>query len=605
MSDELLPYYHQELAFLRRMGAQFAEAHPKIAGRLRLDPDMAEDPHVARMVEAFAFLNARTRRKLDDDFPEIAEAMLQILYPHYLTPAPSMAIVQFTLNDAQAEMAEGYRLERGTTIETEPIEGQPCRFRTCQPVQLWPLEVSAAEFRGQPIKAPAGPPAGEARAAVRIELRRRSPKLSLGEVPLTSLRFFLHGQSQLVGSLYQLLFCNVLGVVVASSDEDKQAVVLEPSCLRAVGFEREEAALEQGVRSFPGYRLLTEFFSFPQKFHFFEIAGIPPSAVSRLDDTLVLYILLDRHVPELERHVERQTFRLGCTPIVNTFRQRAEPITLTQRLPEYRVEPDARRPHAHEVYSIDRVIGTAPDGSETEYFPFYSLQHGGAIRERAYWHASRRAAPRGGGSDVYLMLVDSQFQPRAERAILDIEITCTNRDLAHRLPFGGGQPRLQVASGAPPARLVCLTPPTRSQRPALRRGTLWRLVSHLSLNHLSLTDGPRGAEALREILRLYDFADSAETRAMIDGLTNVATRRVVGRVGHGRRSGVCRGLEVVLTLDEEKFSGGGLFLMATVLERFLGLYVSLNSFTETAVAIRGREEQLHRWPPRAGERVLL
>lgn len=605
MSDELLPYYHQELAFLRRLGAQFAEAHPKIAGRLRLDPDMAEDPHVARMVEAFAFLNARTRQKLDDDFPEIAEAMLQVLYPHYLAPVPSMAIVQFSLNDAQAEMAEGYRIERGASIETEPIDGLPCRFRTCHGVQLWPLELAAAEFRGQPVKAPAGPPAGEALAAVRIELRRRSPKLKLGDVPLSSLRFYLHGQSQLVGTLYQLLMSNALGVVVASADDDKQATVLGPECIRAVGFGDDEAALDYGARSFPGYRLLTEFFAFPQKFYFFELAGIPPTAVSRLDETLVLYILLDRHLPELERHVERTTFQLGCTPIVNTFRQRAEPITLTHRLPEYRVEPDARRPHAHEVYSVDRVISTSPDGTETEYFPFYSLEHGGAPAGRPYYHVSRRAASRGGGTDVLLMLVDSRFQPRAESGILDVEIACTNRDLAHRLPFGGGQPRLQVSSGAPPARLVCLTAPTRTLRPALRHGTLWRLVSHLSLNHLSLADEPEGAEALREILRLYDFADSAETRALIDGLTRVATRGVVGRVGHGRRRGVCRGLEVTLTMDEEKFSGGGLFLLASVLERFLALYVSLNSFTETVLAVQGGEAPLHRWPPRAGERVLL
>lgn len=605
MSDELLPYYHQELAFLRRLGAQFAESHPKIAGRLRLDPDMAEDPHVARMVEAFAFLNARTRRKLDDDFPEIAESMLQILYPHYLAPVPSMAIVQFILNDAQAEMAEGYRLDTGVSIETESIDGQPCRFRTCHPVQLWPLDLRGVEYRGQPLRTPAAPPAGEALAAVRIELRRRSSKVQLSDIPLSSLRFFLHGQSQLVGALYQQLFCNALGVVVASSDEDKQAVVLPADCLQAVGFAGDEAALEYGARSFPGYGLLTEFFAFPQKFHFLDVVDIPPRAVARLNDSLVLYILLDRHDPDLERHVEQGTFRLGCAPIVNTFRQRAEPITLTQRLPEYRVEPDARRPHAHEVYSVDRVVGTAPDGSETEYFPFYSLQHGGGVNRQSYWHAARRVSPGDGGSDVYLMLVDSELQPQAASAILDVEITCTNRDLPQRLPFGGGQPRLQVASGAPPARVVCLTPPTRTHRPALRRGTLWRLVSHLSLNHLSLADGTRGAEALREILRLYDFADSAETRAMIDGLTNIATRRVVGRVGRGRRRGVCRGLEVTLTLDQEKFSGGGLFLMAAALERFLALYVSLNSFTETVVALRGREGELHRWPPRAGERVLL
>ncbi len=612
MSDELLPYYNRELAFIRNLGAEFAETHPKIAGRLRLGPEAARDPHVARLIEAFAFLNARTRHKLDDDFPEVSESLLGVLYPHYLAPIPSMAITQFVVDRQQGQLPTGYTIPRGEIIETEPIDGQPCRFRTCYPVTLWPLELKTAELRGQPFAAPAVRFATQAAAVVRLTLQSFSDKLPVQQMPLGGLRFFLKGQSQFLYDLYELLLNDTLGVAVATGPSDPAPVVLGQNAIQAVGFGRGEGLLDYPPQSFWGYRLLSEYFAFPEKFLFFDITGLTPHVLAKLGTTLELFLYLRRHSRDLERHVTRDTFQLGCSPIVNLFSQRAEPIPLTQTQTEYRVIPDARRPTAHEVYSVNRVIATSPDNTELEFLPFFSVKHGrGAREQRTFWHAARRPAQSAGGqvdhgTEVYLSLVDLDFQPSAPAQwTLDVETTCLNRDLPHRLPFGGGQPYLQLASAGSVAKVVCLTAPTPTLRPALRHGTVWRLISHLSLNHLSLVDADEGAEALREILKLYDFADSAGTRAMIDGVRNVSSRRVVGRVGGQVSGGFCRGLEVTLQLDEEKFTGGGVFLFASVLERFLGLYTSLNSFTKTILTTNQREEPLRRWPPRAGEQVLL
>jgi type VI secretion system protein ImpG len=210
------------------------------------------------------------------------------------------------------------------------------------------------------------------------------------------------------------------------------------------------------------------------------------------------------------------------------------------------------------------------------------------------------------GTEVFLSLVDLGFSPSAPADwTVDIETTCLNRDLPHRLPFGGGQPRLQFTEGgALVSGISCLTPPTRTLRPAMQRGTLWRLISHLSLSHLSLVDGSEQADALREILRLYNFTDSPETQAIIDGVLSVNSRRVVGRVGRDLSAGFCRGLEVTLQFDEEKFAGSGLLVFASVLERFLALYVSLNSFTRLVALTKGKETVYRRWPPRTGEKVL-
>jgi type VI secretion system protein ImpG len=613
MTEELLPYYDLELGFIRRMGAEFARANPKIAGRLRWAGDSSEDPHVSRLIEAFAFLNARTRHKIEDDFPEVSQALLGVLYPNYLSPLPSAAIAQFQIDRSQRELAGGYRIPRGSAVETEPIDGQPCRFRTAYDLQLWPVKVTAATYQSQPIAAPRIPLATAAEAVVRLKLQTLSPKLRFHHLPLGRLRFYLHGSGRFIHDLYELLFNDARGIALAFGSHEPQTLVLsEP--LQPVGFSAEEGLYEYSPRSFLGYRLLSEYFAVPEKFLFFDLPGLTPAVLDRAgqQDQLEVLVYLDRHIPGLEQQVGSGTFRLGCTPIVNLYKQRAEPIECTQTQSEYHVIPDARRPGAHEIYSIDRVVAINRQDREMVFAPFYSNQHAQSGDEpRRFWHMTRRTAGYAAGqvdrgTEVYMSLVDLDFRPsQSEAWTLDVETTCLNRDLPGRLQFGGGHPQLHLAPAGPLDTIECLTAPSPTYRASLHRGTLWPLISHLSLNHLSLLDNQYGAESLREILRLYDRLDTPETRTMIDGLTQISSRRTVGRVSGAMASGFCRGTEITLHLDEDKFSGGGMYLFASVLERFLALYVSLNSFTKTVVRSNRRAGTMGQWPPRAGEQIVI
>ncbi|NQT37031.1 MAG: type VI secretion system baseplate subunit TssF [Planctomycetes bacterium] len=607
MSEELLPYYNRELAFIRRLGAEFAEAHPKIAGRLRLGPDTAEDPHVERIIEAFAYLNARTRHKLEDDFPELTDALLGVLYPHYQAPVPAMSVVRFVLDRGEGDLTTGYTIPVDSPMETDPIDGKPCRFRTSYPVTLWPIELKSADLTGRPFAAPATPFSADAAAVLRLELECFSGEMTFAKLQTDSLRFFLKGQAQHVFALYELLFNNTLGVALARSPRDTEPVILEPECIRPVGFDADEGLLPYPPRSFLGYRLLSEFFTFCEKFLFFDLADLDPRVLPDEGNKLAVFIYLSESSTDLEQNVTSDVFQLGCTPVVNLYRRRAEPITLTHARTEYRVVPDARRPGASEIHSIDRVTATSPDNQTVEYRPFYSFKHAvEGDQASKFWHATRRrvGGPGQQMTEMYLSLVDLEFQSSAPADwTLDVETTCLDADLPHRLPFGKGQPRLRLEGGAPLEAIECLTRPTQAFRPALKHGALWKLISHLSLNHLSLVDYEEGADALREILKLYDFADSAETRSMIDGVQSVVSRRIVGRSGGG--SGFCRGVEVTVQFDEERFAGSGLFLFASVLERFLGLYCTINSFTRLVATTNRREGALRRWSPRAGTAVLL
>jgi type VI secretion system protein ImpG len=613
VSNELLPYYNRELAYFRRLAARFAHINPKIAGRLRIGPDSSEDPHVERLIEAFAFLNARLRCKLEDDFPELTDALLSLLYPHFVAPIPSMAIVRFALDRRQSKLKTGYRIGRDSMLQTEPLDGEPCRFRTCYDVTIWPIEVESARLDAAPFQSPGSPHSSEAVAAIAIKLRCLSSELKFGELSARVLRFYLGGLPQHTQQLYELLFNATLDIAIANTARDSEPLILPRENLRYVGFGRDEGMLPYSSRSALGYRLLTEFFTFPQKFLFFDLVLPEQKRLASLGSEIELFVHLQRSSVDLERNVSKSTFQLGCTPMVNLFKQRAEPIQLTQTETEYRVAPDSRRPLATEVYTIDEVTASSPRGEEFPYVPFYSIQHASRKDERQkFWYADRRPAePREGvvdhGTEVYLNLVDLDFTPSPQAGwFVDVATTCFNRDLPNRLPFGGGQPKLSLSEGGGGvARIECLTAPTPTRRPERKHRSMWKLISHLSLGHLSLVDGEHGAEALREMLQLYDFADSADTRAMIAGLVAVDSRRVTGRVSSRHGSAICRGVEVEVQLDPDGFSDHSLFLFACVLENFLAQYCSINSFARLVVKTKRHGSPWHTWAPRSGERPLL
>jgi type VI secretion system protein ImpG len=617
VSDELLPYYNRELAYIRGLGAEFAGKYPKIASRLRLTAEGSADPHVERIIEGFAYLNARIRHKLDDDFPEITDALLSVLYPHYQRPIPSMAVVQFGLDRSQGELVAGHEVPRGTPIETEYVQGESCRYQTAYDAKLWPFELASATLAGRPFAAPQTSRSAHAKSVLHLSLATFQPAVHFKHMSCDRLRFFLHAaQGQNIHGLYELLLHHAIEVAFARSAQDPQPAVLAKTCLQPVGFGPEHALLPYTAQMFSGYRLLSEYFVFPEKFLFVDLVGLTPQGLSKVDDRLEVYVFLDRSIPDLERTVSRDTFRFGCTPIVNLFRQRADPFVLTHTETEYYVSPDARRKAALEVYSIDRVRATSPQGEVVEYRPFYSFKHGGdAQQQTRFWHAVRRTDPADesndqwrAGTEVYLSFVDLNFTPATSPEwTVDIESTCTNRNLPGLLPFGGGRPELDLPEGrGVVAQIRCLTPPTHTIRPPLKHRALWKVISHLSLNHLSLSDSLEGADALREILRIYDLTDSPVTHDLLEGIDSVAARRIVGRAP-GLRGAFCRGMETRITLDDDKFQGSGAYLFASVIDRFLSLYVSINSFSKLVATTKQRAQQQEpwQWPARAGEQVIL
>jgi type VI secretion system protein ImpG len=605
MSDALLPYYERELDAIKRLAAEFADTHPKIAGRLRLSADAVDDPHVSRLLEGMAFLAARVHHRLDDEFPELTDALLGLLYPHYLAPVPSCMVVQF---DCQPDLLTPARLPAGMAVDTEPVKGETLRYRTTSAVSLWPVEVENVRLSGLPIVAPANPAAAGAAGVLRITLKCASPDVTFTQLGVDRLRFFLRGPANQTLALYELLGAHAISIAYADTAVDPAPVIVPGNAIVPAGFAPEEALLPWSARGFSGFRLLTEYFAFPEKFLFLDFTRIDTKTMVSAGNRLEIFVYLDRSLPELERTIGQQSLALGCTPLVNLFPQRCEPVMLTHMDTQYRIVPDARRPRAAEIWSVERVRETQPDGSFRPWRPFYRLTDSDPDPgvPGGFYHVTRQAAAPGvPGTEVFLAPHDPDFDPdKPADAVLSVDAICVNRDLPTDLPFGGGHPRLRLVEGAAAvSALNAVTAATPTLRPPLREAGFWRLVSHLSLGHLSVTGGTEGAAALKEVLRLYDLRDTAETRTAIEALTGISAGPGTARAP-GRAGGFCRGLDITLEFDPRAWQVGGLYLLASVLERFLALHGTVNSFTRTRVTLRGRPGAAAAWAARSGTRVL-
>lgn len=611
MADELLSYYEKELAFIRQLGAEFAREHPKIAGRLGINDDIIEDPHVSRLIEGFAYLNARIQHKLDDDFPEISDSLLNVLFPHYQRPIPSMSIVQFEPDKEKLESP--YLIPARSLLETETFQDQNCRFSTIYETELIPLEIKSAALLGIPITTPGSAKVRGAESVLKLSLATFSTQVLISKLKLGKIRFYLKGQSQYINPLYQMLLNDCLNVVLTTSETDTAPVFMGNDAIKPVGFHTNEGILPYPPASFLGYRLLTELFTFPEKYMFFDVAGLAEHIPDRATTQLHLYIYLRTSDVELEHNINLQTFLLGCTPVVNLFPHKANPIKLEHTHHEYQIIPDTRYRAGFEIYSVDKVSATTPENTLEEYYPLYGLNHENRdTLTHTYWYAARRSAKLGNyerdeGTDMFLSLTDLDLNPsHPDNRTLIIDTTCSNRDLPVKLPFTIDQPKLTAKDSSPPTtRIRFLLKPTPVVRPPMRNHARWRLISHLNLNFLSLTGRDDATNALKEILRLYDFKESSVTRALIDSISSIRVHAISSPLNIDGRTTMCRGMEIEVEINDLNLSGSSVFLFATVLEHFFALYCSINTFTRVLVKVKSKEGYLKKCPPRAGQKILL
>jgi len=624
MDPRLLKYYNQELQHIREMGGEFAQEFPKIAGRLGLDGFECADPYVERLLEGFAYLSARVQLKVDAEFPRFTQHLLEMIYPHYLAPTPSMAVVQFQPNIKEATLENGYLIPKQTSLYSQIGKGEQteCQYTTAHDLVLWPIELVEAQYlAGAGAVANIGSPSLPGlKAGIRIRLKVNAG-LKFNQLPLDTLPIYLRGVGELPMQIYEQIIANTIAIVVQPTTRPVawQHVVKGP-VIQSLGFEEKQALLPYVPRSFQGYRLLQEYFAFPERFMFFELTQLQKGLRQCSDTELDIIILFNRNNPQLINSIDASKFSLFCTPAINLFTKRADRIHLSNQTHEYHIVPDRSRPLDYEVYQVTEAVGLGTNVEDKqEFLPFYESKTAiGYKQKKAYYSLirsprllstkQRRLGPRSSyvGNEVYLSLVDASEAPfSGDLKQMDITTLCTNRDLPLQLPIGIGKADFNIRGGEPVESIRCLSGPTKPRPSNAYKETAWKLISHLTLNYLSLINNEKeGASTFRSLLALYGDNSDAGFRKQIEGILSIQAKPIVRRINTTGPIVFGRGLEISITVDESAFEGSGIFLLGSVLEQFFAQYVSLNSFTETVLISNDRGEVM-RWPTRNGQRCLL
>ena len=630
MDPRLLKLYNQELQHVREMGAEFARQFPKIAGRLGMDGLAVSDPYVERLIEGFAFLTSRVQLKLDAEFPRFSNRLAEIVYPHFLAPTPSMAVTQFEPLLADPSLLTGFTVPRGTRLTGQLGKGDQtaCEFVTAQDVRLWPLKVDSAEYFSyaadlsvSSLKLPAG---RKVKGGIRITLSC-PPELSLSQIALDDLRLHFSGADDVAYKLYERVMCSAIGVLVCDAGRPPREQVLLPAqTIVPVGFEDHEALLPVTQRGFEGYRLLQEYFAFPQRFLFADFKGVG-NAIRQVGErvgghTVQLIVLLDQGDTGLEGAVDAGNFQLNCTPAINLFEKRCDRIHVTGLQHDFHVVPDRTRPMDFEVYELKDVTGYGAGGSDGQTFkPFYAAHHTEHADHSAYYAVQReprllsatqkRVGPRSSyiGSELFISLVDQREAPYSQDLRqLGVLALCTNRDMPLHMPIGVSASDFLLDITGPIASIKVLRGPSKPISSNRDGSEPWRLINQLSLNYLSLTDTDpiQGAAALRELLSLHGGRRDQGPDKQIEGVRHVKVDHTVRRLPMGGPITFGRGQLIELEVDDFAFQGASAFLLASVLERFLARYASINTFTELRLSSSSRGLIKH-WGPRCGSRPVL
>ena len=602
MNDRLFEIYEQELAVLRKQASEFGEMYPKIAGELRLGATKLEDPQVAMLMESVAFLNSRLRLKLDDEFPEICETYLNILYPHFLAPIPSMSLVHFTNRPDVTLTPEGINVPRHSKLRTSLNRETECVFQTTESIRVWPCNVNDVAFLRPPFPDNIGLSNKSFASILRISLT--TPRLPFEEFLNFKPAFHWTGSlgiGQAVVSM--ILFQCRESWLVASGKRIK----IDKDKIGQTCFEKHAGLLPYSERSFDGFRLLTEFFTFPEKFLSFYLDLSENLEIK--GNQLDLFFGFDS-IPgsNTEKMVNANSFMTGCVPVVNLFEKRLEPINLEENKREYCLFADINNLSTTTIHTVKEARIVSPGGKVSRIPEVFGFQLE-ETENTGSWTFCRKPAGTGDAGfldtpQVFMHLVDFEKDFISPGSVLDVKAICSNGLLPTSLPFGSGEPKMTLLDPDPSlANPVLIYPPTRPCHDHLsnRESFRWKLISHLLFNQISLTEGMNATIALKKMIELYNYPNSSANSKIVESLNAINHAHTIYKSPRISNM-VLQGSEITLEFKSGVVDFYSILQFSSILDRFLSVYVDACSFSKVQIKYAGENRILHSWPVRLGEK---
>lgn len=596
MSNEIFSYFEQELRFFREQAIEFSERYPESAKAIGINDNNIEDPDVSRLIESVALLNGRLQQRLDNNYPELTSSLLTLLFPHYLRPVPSYSMLNFSISkDANA----AHSIPKNSEFEISNELGQKAIFRTANDLTLYPIKIRKLDISFSPFShtRPAGTENANTLFQLTIETIDKAMDFSL--LNIKELDLYLNGDNSFVFRLFDFISYGASQVVIR---DDNNSFVLGKEALKPLGFFYDENILPYQASSFGGYKLLTEFFMFPNKFNGFRLSLDTKSKKNKIlnGNKITIDIYIDDFNVDINRNIKSSNFLLFTIPVINLHQQLSEPVEINLLQNDYPININTSQDEKMSVFCVNEVIDTTdtiPSRIPSLYNEKFNSEKS-SFQWQLYQNLNQYNSIN---STLHIACLNPKEVKTSVRIwILDLLII----DDVNSIRLSKSSEIKCRENLMIPATIKLLKKPSQAIYEKDTKDSVWALLSHLHFNYHGLFGSEDPASELKKMLQLYNFNDNLQNINYIDSIKNIELEQIVVPIRVSGRGCFSYGTKVQITLDFNKISNG-IMLFSHLLDHFFSFFAGMNSFTQVNIYQEGKEGVYISFPRRIGCKTIL
>lgn len=602
MIEELLPYYEKQLQEFGQQSRLFADKYPKIAQRLSLNQEQIDDPHIERLIQAFSLIAARIDKKLADSYDIFTRSLFEVMFPQYLRHFPACSVVSFEDINKQKQLTEAHVIAKGTSLKSRSFKGVQCEFTTSAEVRLLPIQLESLSFQTNP----SAHIHLNQNATLNLKFDLLNPAKNW--LKLEKLPIYLDAISNFPLQVLDHIFHKD----TSFSLRINQKVISIKNPFEVMGFDENESILPIDQHTHHAYRLLIEYFCFPEKFSYLNLNLDVLKHLKSEQQSFEIQIHLklnlnDQAIIRNYSELNVANFKLFTSPVVNLFEKQAEPQKINHKNLEYPLITDAHHPEFYQVYSIVEMnlIREKSNQDQVIYpiLPFFAMSHyhGDDVQ---FFYALNPTILQNQFVETGYSIISKDLEPQSIKSdFVSCKLLCSNRDLPHEA-LGQSNNVLNLNDSTIARRALVLKRPTEPFQFEKNKNEQWRIISHLSLNTLALMKGD-AVSHIKELLELYNLPKSKENHLIIDAIKTIEFEITHKLVEAKPFPMFVRGVKVLIDIDAQVFRGHSLYIFSQLVSHIFNLKVQMNSFVDVFVRDHNTKQELYQCAQNVGGKKLL